>query len=227
MTWKKFLPVYQRIESEFCELTYDVELADAHLDVYSIRFADLILRIGAESENVAKAILATNPTGFGLDPDKIPHLNFPRVGDALSVQMGTFRVHAKTISLIWPYHSLSQGKQTVRPFDTWRENCGGTGNCGRGKPCKAKEPCSENPAWYASYNSVKHDRVKSMHNATLGAVYHGLAGLLILNATLVSLDAEPDPRTAMAPLTEWKQKLSKVFHASRLADQLKLDRDRS
>lgn len=55
---------------------------------------------------------------------------------------------------------------TLNPWQNWR-----------GKVRKR-------PAWWAAYNSVKHERHKSYHDANLGNALNALAGLLVLTLYL-------------------------------------------
>lgn len=164
--WTHFWPVYQRLEHEFKELTNVIALTDAHLDVYSIVMADLLLRLGSEAENVAKAILKEHTGLFAPAPD-LTHLsrwNFPKLGSFLN--QDAFAMHTKTVKIQWIHSTLSEVHKTIKPMESWAP------------------PRPVNPDWYLAYNTIKHNRVSNFSNAAYRHCYEGLAAILILNIAL-------------------------------------------
>jgi hypothetical protein len=153
--WKQYWPVYERLEKEFLELTFFISLEDVHLKVFSVKLADLLLRIGAENENSAKTL------AHKLGHKNIQRSNFPSLGNILC---SSISLETKSIEIMWIYQSLSA--KTITPFSTWS---------------KTK---SINPVWYDAYNKLKHDRNSNFRAANYGNVLEGLAGLFILNLWL-------------------------------------------
>jgi hypothetical protein len=74
----RFWPIYERIEKEFCDLAYSVEVCDVHLSVYSSRLVELLLRLGAEADAIGKYVISQDVEARGtLTSDKIQRLSFP------------------------------------------------------------------------------------------------------------------------------------------------------
>lgn len=48
--------IYQQIEDEVLELSKSIHFVDDHLEVYSIKIADLIVRASIEVESISKEI---------------------------------------------------------------------------------------------------------------------------------------------------------------------------
>jgi hypothetical protein len=161
-SWKNYWPIFERLESELCELTFAVAFSDDHLDVYSARLAELLLRTSAECENIGKALCLERHLVPGAD---VQRFKFPEVGNAITSRIA---MHTKELAIIWPYQSLTATR--ITPFDTWR-------------PTK----CT-NPAWFDAYNGIKHDRIGNAKKANVKNVIHGLGGLFLLNLWLRDAD---------------------------------------
>lgn len=162
--WKAYWPIFERLEGEFCDLSFSVALCDSHLGVHSARLSDLLVRSCTECENVGKSLCAEK----GLVPSgtAVPKLNFPSVADAIASRIP--RVNTKELVIIWPYQSLT--KTTLTPFDTWRPSG------------------SKNPDWFNAYNGVKHDRIGNAQKANVKNVIHALGALFILDLWLREQD---------------------------------------
>ncbi len=152
--WKQYFPIYERLESEFTELTYVIELNDSHLKVYSLRMSELILRIGSECENASKSLLKM----LDINAVDVEDMNFPALGKNLC-QIENFE--NKEIQVIWPYQKLT--KSAFEPFEGWK---------------------SGNPDWYKAYNKIKHDRDSGFQKANYENCLYALGGLFILNLYL-------------------------------------------
>jgi hypothetical protein len=130
-------------------------VTDNQLKVISMRFADLILRIGAESENGAKVLLIQSKIALKKKS------NFPEVAKALCTK---FNFQKARVDIIWPYQELSQPFLT--PFSSWSSSA------------------SNNPKWYNAYHDIKHDRHNNFSCASYGNTLDRLAALFILNLLL-------------------------------------------
>jgi hypothetical protein len=161
--WNKYFPIYERLEREFCELTYAVALEDAHLNVYSILMSEFLLRICSECENISKTLLKD------LEPSarNIKDKNFPTLGKELHAHVN-FEI--KEIEVIWLYQSLTILK--IKPFEGWKVG---------------------NPAWYTAYNELKHDRDANFAKANYKNCLYALGGLFILNLWLRKDSIESQP----------------------------------
>ncbi|MDH4100866.1 MAG: hypothetical protein OEV28_09875 [Nitrospirota bacterium] len=161
--WKEYWPVYERLENEFCDLTFSVALNDAHLEVYSLRLAELILRICGECENVAKTLITQ------LKLEKPSRLDFPSIGNTLSRAVPFQKV---MVEVVWPYQNLSN--TTLKPFLNWSNRR------------------SKNPSWYDAYNGIKHNRNSEFCKANFANAMNALAGLFALNLWLRRDDIEAE-----------------------------------
>ena len=159
--WKQYFPIYERLESEFCELTYSVALNDDHLKVHSILMSEFLLRICSECENISKSILNSKAI-----PERIwKNANFPKLG----VELGKlFSLTGKELEVIWPYQELT--KTSIKPFEDWYG--------------------SKNPTWYIAYNKIKHSRESEFKQSNYENCLASLAGLFILNLILRKDDIE-------------------------------------
>lgn len=167
--WTQYWPIYEQLENELREITFFISLEDVHLNVFSARFAELLLRIGQECENIGKTLA----TQLALSPSSgtIQRLNFPSLGNLLCTNVA---LNAKVVEVIWVYQSLSTSKKLLTPFSTWSSSG------------------SVNPVWYDTYNGFKHDRNTHFSRANYGNVIEALAGLFILNLWLRKDDIERD-----------------------------------
>jgi len=159
--WKKYWSIYKRIEKEVSDITFDIYLCDEHMDVYSIHMAELLLRIGAECENIIKSLAQANNI-------IIRNKNMQSIIDELCT---TFEFQTKEVQIIWNYSFVSN--KIIKPFDTWNNQN------------------SRNPNWYKAYNDIKHNRNDvNIKSATYKNIIFGLSGLFILNLYLRKEDIE-------------------------------------
>ena len=160
--WKAYWPILERLEAEFCDLSFSVALCDNQLDVHSARLADLLVRTCVECENVGKSLCN--------EKSLVPSAgNFPGVLDAIS---SAIRIQTKELIIVWPFQSLT--KTIITPFGGWQPNK------------------NENPPWFKAYNGVKHDRISNANEAKLENVMHALGALFILNLWLREEDITRD-----------------------------------
>lgn len=192
--WERFWPVYKRLEKEFTDITFNIEFCDAHLNVYSILFADLLLRLGSEAENLGKSIISEYKL-LKNSHAGISQLNFPDIGKLLI--QPDFKLHNKTVSIIWPYCFLSN--KNVIPFRSWGEN-----------------DCA-NPEWFNNYNKVKHNRESNINCANYKSVYEALAGVFILNLWLQKKNFDNMRPIHIDRTREYIADLSDVFNADSFA----------
>ena len=160
--WKKYWSIYERIEKEVSDITFNIYLCDEHLDVYSIHIAELLLRIGAECENIIKSIAQINEI-------TIRNKNMKNIINELCATKIEFQT--KEVTIIWDYSFVSN--KIIKPFDTWNNQD------------------SRNPNWYKAYNDIKHNRNDvNIKSATYKNIIYGMAGLFVLNLYLRKKDIE-------------------------------------
>ena len=148
--------VYLNIESEVIEAFNYVYFcdSDSQMNVYSRKFAELLLRICIEIETLSKEIYYQNG-GFRksklyFDTDCISHLE------------NVFRIKNKIVNISYPYFDCknAQNKKLMPLSDFY---------------------LTDNREWQKAYQDIKHDRLKNAKKATLKNVIHSLAALYLLN----------------------------------------------
>jgi hypothetical protein len=154
--WKKYWPVYKRLEDEFCEFTFYVNLEDKHSDVYSVRLCELLLRICSECENIAKSLLVEYGYLRNLE------LKFPNIGKEILSYINDIE-HEKA-EIVFPYHSLT--KTELKPLFGWSK----------------KNPNWYKDYNDLKHNRVKLGGIQS---AKYASVLNSLSALYILNVQLI------------------------------------------
>jgi hypothetical protein len=163
-SWKSYWPLCERLEREFCDLSFSIAFCDSHLDVHSVILADLLVRVCVECENIGKALCIEKSLCSG----NVAKLTFPALCSAL--RNGSPSLRSLSVQIAWPYQTFTNA--TVTPFATW-------------------DPIADtNPTWYAAYNKVKHDRVANGNRGTLGNTLQALGSLFILNLWMRKSDIE-------------------------------------
>lgn len=195
--WKAYWPIFHRLEDEVCDLTFAVAFSDDHREVYSARLSELLLRICAECENIAKSICIVRE--FTPSGAKVEDFNFPALGNAICSQIA---IHTKEVAIVWPYQSFTSTR--IKPFDTW------------------KLAGSSNPAWFDAYNKAKHDRVASAKKSNVWNVVNALGGLFILNLCLREGDITGHPEEHISVAQMRVTSYSKFFSPEQF---LKLQND--
>lgn len=56
MSQNLFFPIYQQLEKELVELSYNITFDKKQLTVYSTKIADMLLRTVSEIENISKEL---------------------------------------------------------------------------------------------------------------------------------------------------------------------------
>jgi hypothetical protein len=157
MREKYFWPIFLKIENEFKELCYYIEVVPDQLEVYSINIAELILRTVAEVENVAKQIcMAENIEFVDKHGNERTFVRFQEYIDKLNE---VFDLQNKAVSVIYDQINPFTYETKLLPFKTTN-----------GKN-----------TWYSAYNSIKHNRVQNFEKANLGNFIDALSALFLLN----------------------------------------------
>jgi len=160
-----FWSIYNQIEKEFKELSYFIYIDRKQLKTYSVKIAELILRVVSECENISSEICKIEKIKF---KDKKGHIRksvyFNEYVDRLN---DIFNLEDKLVNPIYENIDQNAFYSKLIPFRKEKRRVDG----------KEKEILS----WYYSYNKIKHDRVKNYKEANLENLINGLAALFLLN----------------------------------------------
>src|ERR1022692_1611231 len=97
--WTQYWPVYERLEKELCDFTFFVALVDDQLPAYSLKLAELILRVCSECENAAKTL--AGQLGLPAPVGKtLQDLKFPGIGNVLCQGAA---LNTVAVDIVWPY----------------------------------------------------------------------------------------------------------------------------
>lgn len=100
-----YFQIYQKIEEEVLELASAIHFVDENLDVYSIKIADLIVRISIEIESLAKDIV-TLETKEELS-----------VGDSIKWLNKNWNLPKKKVIINSPYFYFGENIMNFQPFN--------------------------------------------------------------------------------------------------------------
>lgn len=152
--------VYKNLEREFVSLADMIHIDDYQLEnVYSMRIADLIMRVAVEVESISKYLYVnnngpkTNPRDMYFDADCIAYLN------------SLWNLESKVAVVVSPILFLEKDENI---FLTPLKNAHRTG--------------SRAAKWEKAYQAVKHDRANSITKyGKIIYLLHALAALYVLN----------------------------------------------
>lgn len=149
--------VYKNLEKEVIALTDVISFDDTQMNVYSIRIAELILRIAAEIESLCKDLYETLA---------LPHPNNGFKFDFHCIKAFNERwgIESKVVTIVHPLVRFSQ--KDIYPF---KNATNGTA-----------EKCTSN-IWKFANNEVKHNLRNCLKSATIRALVEGMAALYLLN----------------------------------------------
>ncbi|MFZ2724672.1 MAG: hypothetical protein WAX77_00285 [Methylococcaceae bacterium] len=158
-----FFPIYQKIENEFKELSFSINIDKKQLTVYSIKIADLILRTVAECENISKALCKKNGIKFKDKKGKVR--SFVNFSEYINELNKIFSLDEKLVNFIYSNAANDTFDCKHQPFNK--------------KFITSNK--KESWDWYHAYNLIKHDRVLNYKQANLGNLINGMAALFLLN----------------------------------------------
>lgn len=160
-----FFPIYKKIENEFKELSFSINIDKKQLAVYSIKIADLILRTVAECENISKALCKKNGIKFKDKKGKIR--NFVIFSEYIDELNKIFCLDKKLVNFIYSNAADDTFDWKHQPF--------------RKKMIKVNKKEKDSWDWYHAYNLIKHDRVLNYKQANLKNLINWMAALFLLN----------------------------------------------
>lgn len=148
--------VYLNLEREVIEAFNYVHFCDSstQLNVYSRKFAELLIRISIEIETLSKEVYWQNG---GTKKDK-PYFDT----DCIEYLEDIFKIKQKVVKISYPYFDCKNpNSRIIVPLNDFCLN--------------------DSSGWQKSYQSVKHDRLKCARKATLKNVVYSLAALYLVN----------------------------------------------
>lgn len=155
--------IYSALEKEVISLFNIIHISDAHLNVYSQRISDLILRCCVEIESLSKKIYNDNCFNTnGKNPDK---LKFDY--DCLKRLEAEWGLCSKKIIISNPFVYLSDKEREIIPFEYCLLD-------------KKKETSNNFCKWKRSYMALKHDRFNNMEQGNLINLFYSLGALFLL-----------------------------------------------
>ena len=183
-----YRPIYDRLEVEVIELSNFILFSDKHLNVTSIKIAELLLRTVSEIENVAKAIekkLLINKD----EANKSKNLKLHKYLDIIENIGG---INSKVVQI--SNHNFHFTNQNLIPF----------------KVLSIPET-KEQRYWHYAYNKLKHDRDEYFEEANLGNLVTALGALFLLNIYLSYPDHWIESYNSTKEIEEFVRCGSKVF----------------
>ena len=152
-----FWQSYLQIEKEVLDLTSYILINDSQFDVYSIKIADLIIRVNVEIESIAKEIYKNNN---GPKPKNGQHLIYD--SECLKFLDTIWTLSKKQVIIINPWFQLEKEENKIFP------------------PLKNAYKTGE-PKWKEAYQSLKHDRANSLQKGSLRFLIKSMGALFLLN----------------------------------------------
>lgn len=156
MSHNLYWAIYQNLEEELIELSNNIHVDDNQLKVYSMKIAEMLIRVAVEIESIAKELYFQN----GGDKPDDNQLFFDT--DCLNYLNKKWILSKKKIQVVFGqfYFDIDENK-ILTPL---------------GKAhLRGKEK------WIKAYQGIKHNRRNSLKNANLKNLISALAGLFILN----------------------------------------------
>ncbi|GMO38138.1 MAG: hypothetical protein Ta2B_17850 [Termitinemataceae bacterium] len=150
-----YWPVYKNLESELIKLSYNIQIDDTQLSVYSAQIADLILRGAIEIESIAKELCRQENT----------HINIHKFDfDCLDGLNKKWSLDKKIV--IISGSTCYQTQRILIPFVLNETNI------------KSRPICS----WNNAYQNLKHDKITSLNKfGTIKYLFYTMAALFTLN----------------------------------------------
>lgn len=153
-----YWPVYKNLEKELIELSNLIHIDDDQINIYSIKVAELLLRTCIEIESISKTLYYKCG---GEKPDN-NKLFFDT--DCINFLENKWSLSKKVVQVSTPsFYFLKIDNQILKPL------------------YKANKHGSSSSDWLRAYQSVKHNRLKSLKKANLKNLIRAMAALYVLN----------------------------------------------
>ena len=149
-----FWPVYENLEKEFIQLSFNIFIDDHQLNTYSYKISELILRAAIEIESISKELYLREG---GKDKRNLTY------DDALKELDKKWNLKKKMVKISSTNIHISD--MTLKPFS------------------KILNPRNRKMhyRWNISYQNIKHDRGKYIKEASIQNLLYILAALFVLN----------------------------------------------
>lgn len=156
MSHNLYWAIYQNLEEGLIELSNNIHIDDNQLSVYSMKIAEMLIRISVEVESIAKELYFQN----GGDKPDDNKLFFDT--DCLNYLNEKWFLSKKKIQVVsGQFYFDSDENKMLMPLNKAH--------------IRGKEK------WIKAYQGIKHNRRNSLKNANLKNLIHALAGLFLLN----------------------------------------------
>lgn len=156
MSHNLYWAIYQNLEEDLIELSNNIHIDDNQLSVYSMKIAEMLIRISVEVESIAKELYFQN----GGDKPDDNKLFFDT--DCLNYLNEKWFLSKKKIQVVsGQFYFDSDENKILIPLNKAH--------------IRGKEK------WIKAYQGIKHNRRNSLKNANLKNLIHALAGLFLLN----------------------------------------------
>ncbi|MDU3210708.1 hypothetical protein [Anaerococcus sp.] len=103
--------IYQQIEDEVLELSKSIHFVDDHLEVYSIKIADLIIRTSIEVESISKEIARVSSDNL-----------INSAGEAINWLESNWNISDKILKIYSDYFNFSDEINVFKPFNYSRND---------------------------------------------------------------------------------------------------------
>ncbi len=150
--------VYKNLERELIALSEVIHIDDTQLDVYSMKIADLLVRVAVKIESISKELYFMQG---GTKPDD-NNLFFDT--DCLKLLDDNWQLSKKTVMVTSPAFDFKKD-ENIRLTPLYKAHKRGTSSS----------------KWQHAYQAVKHNRAKDMKKGNLRNFISALATLYILN----------------------------------------------
>jgi hypothetical protein len=173
---------FTALESDLSAAFRYIEPEGANMDCYSTELSRILLAAGSEVDVLCKVlceahsvrVVAPNAGGH-------PNSRHPNIKDYSKAITSRFPDFTK-LKVFIPRYGM-----TLEPWISWDQ------------PDPNLPGCRVSPAWWTSYNDVKHKRHTDFHKANLRNAIDSMAGLFVLvcyicNQEIKDLTAKPWPQ---------------------------------
>ena len=151
-----YWPVFRSIESEIENLMFHIHIDDAHLNVYSAKISDLVMRCAVEIESISKELYNRN------GGESVKNLKYDE--HALKYLNNKWNLEEKSVIISSGNCFLTQ--RELKPFQ------------------KTEIKTNSNRptyTWNNAYQNLKHDRVSSLKFGSVKYLFDIAAALYVLN----------------------------------------------
>jgi hypothetical protein len=166
-----YLPVYRNIEKEIIELSYNIHFSNDQLGVYSVKIAELLLRISTEVESLSKDIYIKK--GYNVKNKEKDRLKFDY--DCIKKIDEDYKICDKIVMVSNLNIFFNDEHKCLTPLKGITQDRHIEDNQGN----KTVNPdCSK---WKCAYMGLKHNRAESLNLATVENLLNAAASLFLLN----------------------------------------------